>query len=335
MNGGDAEGFLAHAAVGVQHGQRLVNGLEQVVVDADGDVVRVQCRFPGGLIAVGLGHENVALYITRVGGGEGGAISAVGLHHALIGGLAHRAVRAFQHRAITGMGQLDHLAVLTLDLAKAHVHVGEHIVHIARSAKDFLTAGQQGLHFGGQNMGTHPLQILQHHVEIRKIRVGDVAFQGSLGQLQQLGGQKGHGGAVLGVQGLGAGHHALIEGISVIHVQVTAGIGIQAAQVLVGLRIGFQQRKHSILAVLQRSGIGGQFLGLFLNPLEILFPILLRGINVAGLPLRLRGNVLAQQNFAHDVILLAALRRKLYKSIVDQRKGKNQGEKAKTGNYSR
>lgn len=233
------------------------------------------------------------------------------------------------------MGQLDHLAVFVLDLAQTHVHVSEHVVYIARRAENFLTAGQQGFHLGGQGVGAHPLQILQDRVKIRKIRVGDVALQGSLGQLQQLGGQKGHGGAVLGVQGLGAGHHALIEGIAVVHVQVAAGVGVQAAQMLAGFRIGFQQGKHGVLAVLQRTGIGGQLFGLFLNPLEILLPFFLRGVNVAGLPLGLRGNVLAQQNFAHDEILLAAIRRNLFKSIVDQRHGKNQGEKAKTGNYSR
>ena len=178
MNGGDAEDFLAHAAVGVQHGQRLVNGLEQVVIHADGNIVRIQCRFPGALVAVGPGQENVALHIARVGGGEGGAVGAVGLHHALVGSLADGPVGAFQHGAVAGMGQLDHLSVLALDLAKAHVHVGEHIVHIARSAEDFLTAGQQGLHLGGQGVGAHPLQILQDRVKIREIRVGDVASSG-------------------------------------------------------------------------------------------------------------------------------------------------------------
>ena len=203
------------------------------------------------------GGAHVRLHIVAVGGREGLAIDVVGVHHALVGGLAGGAVPAVQHAQVHRAAQQGVLARLILHGGQGAVHVAEHGKNIVRRMHQLAHLGQQLFLLSGEGMGLVAQQIVDEHVVFAEIGIAFEGGQHFLRQGQQLGAQEGALAACAGGKSLDARQQALGLGIAAVLVQAHASVDEQPLNLAADGKIGADGRAEIGCHPAAAGGKGG------------------------------------------------------------------------------
>ena len=272
-----------HVAVHLVH--IIVDGLDQAVIDRNGHLGLVQGGLQRGTVLAGGGKKLQLTELGIQGGSDGIAPAVQRVIEGLEGVFAEAVIGTAQASNQTFLSQLANITFAVGDGGEAHIGVAEGGTDGVGSLCDFTGSSQQSFLCGSQSVILLMTDLLNRTTIGLQCRLGSKeAFQGFIGDSQDLRHGIGRGAVDGHQQGHGLVAHILIETISGIFVALAGGIVKQQTQTVAAfvvlLEIVQQVGGAAAQCSLEGRGLCGQTLQRFI----FFSPGLIRGENILSSP---------------------------------------------------
>ena len=280
-----AEELLAQVDIAVHLVQILVNGLDEVRVDARRNVCDIERSLHGRAVLTGLREELQLFDLRGQHGGDGVAEAAVGVIEILKGALAQRAVAGLHVGDIGAVGQRMLVALAIRAVRELHIGIRQETIDIVRSLGHLACGGQQLLLGRAEHMGTAAADIQKIAAIALQLGAGS---EEALKRLVRDGHELRRGKAARCVQLDGAAHeaagHRLILGNAHILIRAAHGVVREVARkdldLLLHLRIG----KQHLCGFAQMTRESGDLGNIAPRLFEVSFPELIGRVNIFDRP---------------------------------------------------
>lgn len=139
----------------------LVNGIDEAIVDRQGNLGRGKGCLKRGAVVAGIGKERQLLHLRPQDGSARVLDLVIGSVHAVIGALAQGTILVLQQHAIAAMRHMVRLALGVDGIGEGEVGIVEHGEHLAGTGGHLLSLGQQGLLGRRQHVVTQGTDLVE------------------------------------------------------------------------------------------------------------------------------------------------------------------------------